>query len=141
MRSFVYSAVSGLLFGFGLAMSQMTNPQRILGFLTLRPGWDPTLAFVMAGALLVTIPGYFLLRAWHKPLYAESLAKPPRWPIEGRLLVGAACFGLGWGLSGYCPGPAIVASGSGNWGVLFILLPALIAGGWFSQQLESKQPD
>lgn len=129
MRSLLAALPSGMVFGFGLTLSQMTDPQRILGFLNLHGDWDPTLVYVMAGALFVSLPGYALLRRRSKPLFGDRFASPPRWPVDLRLIVGACCFGIGWGLSGYCPGPAVVAAGLGRIDVILILLPSILAGG------------
>jgi uncharacterized membrane protein YedE/YeeE len=103
--------MSGLIFGFGLAISGMTQPTKVLGFLDvlgLASGtWDPTLAFVMIGALAVAAPGYLLARRRERPLFAEIAAWPKKSEIDRPLVAGAVLFGLGWGLVGLCPGPAI----------------------------------
>lgn len=129
MRKLVVSLLSGGLFGTGLVMSQMTDPVRILSFLTPAHGWDPTLLYVMSGALLVTIPGYALLRRMRQPLCNRTFSQPPRWPADRRLIAGAVLFGIGWGLSGYCPGPAIVAAGLGRLEVILVLIPTMLTGG------------
>lgn len=134
-REITWAAIAGLLFGAGLVVSGMADFHRVLGFLTLAPGWDPTLAFVMAGALAVAVPGFAWVRRRGKPLFAAELAAPPTGTINGRLIVGAAIFGLGWGLQGYCPGPAVVAAGLGQWPAL-LFLPAMLAGAWISDRLE-----
>ncbi|HXW25471.1 MAG TPA: YeeE/YedE family protein [Xanthobacteraceae bacterium] len=100
----------GLIFGFGLAISGMTQPTRVLGFLdvlSIGTSWDPTLAFVMVGALAVAAPGFALARRRAKPVLAPASAWPTRTAIDRPLIVGAVLFGLGWGLVGLCPGPAI----------------------------------
>ena len=104
--------LSGFVFGLGLAVSQMTNPEKILSFLTIAPGWDASLLLVMAGALAVTAIGYHVLKP-REPLFDTRfhLADTTR-AIDARLLIGAAFFGLGWGIAGYCPGPAITALAS-----------------------------
>lgn len=127
-------ALSGLLFGAGLLVSGMADPARVLGFLTLAPGWDPSLAFVMGGALAVTVPGYAWMRRRGRPLFAGSLAARPSAPLDRRLLLGAAVFGLGWGLQGYCPGPAFVAAGLAQWPAL-VFLPGMLAGAWLGSRL------
>ncbi|MDR0779841.1 MAG: YeeE/YedE family protein [Pseudomonadales bacterium] len=105
----VIAALCGLLFGAGLMLSEMVNPARVQGFLDLFNGvWDPTLAFVMGGALLVTLPGFALARRRTQPLCADCFAEPAATVIDRPLLLGAALFGLGWGLAGLCPGPALV---------------------------------
>jgi uncharacterized membrane protein YedE/YeeE len=97
----------GLVFGFGLMISGMTQPAKVLGFLDVFGRWDPTLAFVMAGALAVAFWGYALARRQDAPLFAASHLWPTRTDIDRPLVVGSALFGAGWGLVGLCPGPAI----------------------------------
>lgn len=99
--------MAGAVFGLGLAISGMTNPQRVLGFLDVAGSWDPTLLFVMAGAVLTFAVGSFLLRQRGKGI--DNTELPPRsaGPITFRLLAGSAVFGIGWGIAGFCPGPAL----------------------------------
>lgn len=102
--------VGGLLFGAGLVVSQMVNPNKVLGFLDLAGSWDPSLALVMAGALAVTALGYRVLMARRQaPLCDPRFHVPEPRTIDRPLLIGAALFGIGWGLAGYCPGPAVAA--------------------------------
>lgn len=133
---FALPLLSGLLFGAGLLVSGMADPARVLGFLRIAPGWDPSLAFVMGGALLVSVPGFWLMRRRGRPLFSGSFADPATRRLDRRLLVGAALFGLGWGLQGYCPGPAVVAAGLGQWPAL-LFLPAMLAGAWLSKLIAS----
>ncbi|MBN8971570.1 MAG: YeeE/YedE family protein [Rhizobiales bacterium] len=98
----------GLLFGAGLLISGMTQPDKVLGFLDIFGAWDATLAFVMAGAVIVTSIGFALARRRGAPRLANKLQWPTRHDIDAPLLAGAALFGIGWGLVGLCPGPAIV---------------------------------
>jgi uncharacterized membrane protein YedE/YeeE len=128
-----FPLLAGLLFGAGLLISGMADPAKVLGFLRLAPGWDPSLMFVMGGALAVTVPGFWLLHRRGRPLFAPDFA-PRALGLDGRLLLGAALFGLGWGLQGYCPGPAVVAAGLGQWPAL-VFLPAMFAGAWVSDRL------
>ena len=109
MRRILPGLIVGLVFGAGLALSDMINPARVLAFLDPLGGWDPTLAFVMAGALLPSALGYALVRQMKTPLMAEQFCIPANRVVERRLLAGAALFGAGWGLVGFCPGPAIAA--------------------------------
>jgi uncharacterized membrane protein YedE/YeeE len=111
MPTILAALVSGLVFGFGLAISGMTQPTKVLGFLDVlgfaSGRWDPTLAFVMIGALAVAAPGFLLTRRRARPLFATIAAWPSKREIDRPLLAGAMLFGIGWGLVGLCPGPAI----------------------------------
>lgn len=122
--------VAGLLFGLGLAISGMTDPARVLGFLDIAGAWDPTLMFVLGGAVITSFIGYRLVFKRSAPLFGERFQLPTRQDLDIRLLGGAALFGIGWGLSGYCPGPAI-ASISGISLPLIAMLVAMVAG-WFA---------
>ena len=119
--------VAGLLFGAGLSVSGMMDPARVQGFLDLGGRWDPTLAFVMAGGLLVNIPAYWLSRRRARPLFDERFWLPTRKDIDARLLLGAAAFGTGWGLAGLCPGPALALLGQGGLPIL-MFGAAMVAG-------------
>lgn len=99
--------VAGLLFGAGLTVSQMINPAKVLAFLDLAGAWDPSLLLVMASAVAVSALGTILARHRDRPLLAPSFQIPSRRDIDGKLIAGSAIFGLGWGLYGYCPGPAL----------------------------------
>lgn len=114
----VTALLSGLLFGFGLTVSEMINPRRVLGFLDVTGAWDPTLGFVMGGALLVSIPAFLLARRLQTPVCAPAFEIPSKRSIDNRLVFGAAMFGVGWGLVGFCPGPAIAALVTGQLDVL-----------------------
>lgn len=98
---------AGLLFGLGLAISGMANPYKVQNFLDLAGHWDPSLALVMAGALAITTPGFWLLRRRQRALNGDAMPAPASREISKPLLIGSALFGIGWGLAGYCPGPAI----------------------------------
>jgi uncharacterized membrane protein YedE/YeeE len=127
MRNLLPGIIVGLLFGAGLALSDMINPARVLAFLDIFGRWDPTLAFVMGGALVPSVAGYWLSRRMRRPLFEKEFRIPPNRVVEPQLLAGAAIFGAGWGLVGFCPGPAIAALGFGLWQPwLFVL--AMIAG-------------
>jgi uncharacterized membrane protein YedE/YeeE len=136
-RELALSAVAGVLFGAGLLVSGRADPARVLGFLTLGPGWDPALGFVMAGALAITLPGFALAQRRGKPLLAQAFAGAASLDIDRRLVAGAAIFGLGWGLQGYCPGPAVVAAGLGQWPAL-VFLPAMMVGAWLVDLVSSR---
>lgn len=101
----------GVLFGVGLAISGMLDPAKVLGFLDVAGGWNPQLAFVMGGAIAVAAPIFLLLRRRDRALLGDPLDLPDRVRLDGRLVGGAAIFGLGWGLSGVCPGPGVVLLG------------------------------
>jgi len=116
-----------MLFGLGLAVSGMMNPAKVVGFLDVAGEWDPTLAFVMGGALLVTVPAFRLILNRPRPILADGFALPTKSALDGRLLGGAALFGVGWGLSGFCPGPAVAALVTGLTPV-FAFVAAMIAG-------------
>jgi uncharacterized membrane protein YedE/YeeE len=115
------AGVAGMVFGAGLALSGMTNPAKVLGFLDPLGRWDPTLAFVMGGALAVAAVAFRVARGRRRPWLAESFAIPARTDVDPQLLIGAMLFGLGWGLVGLCPGPALANLFRGRWEVeLFV---------------------
>lgn len=113
MRTIAAAFAAGLIFGLGLTISGMINPAKVLNFLDLFGTWDPSLAFVMAGALVVTSLGYRFTFGRGTPLLEQAFQLPTKTDLDGRLLAGAALFGVGWGLGGYCPGPAIADIGLG----------------------------
>ncbi|MDP2341983.1 MAG: YeeE/YedE family protein [Deltaproteobacteria bacterium] len=105
--------LAAVLFGVGLVVSGMTSPAKVLGFLDVFGAWDPSLAFVMVGAIAVHAVLYRFVRRRSGPLFADRFLVPERTDIDGRLVVGAALFGIGWGLSGICPGPGLVVLAAG----------------------------
>ncbi|MPT39941.1 MAG: YeeE/YedE family protein [Achromobacter sp.] len=109
----LFAFVSGLVFGLGLIVSGMANPAKVLGFLDLAGAWDPSLAFVMGGAVLITAIGFAVLRRRRASLSGEPMHWPTATRIDRRLAVGSLVFGAGWGLGGFCPGPALVAASAG----------------------------
>ena len=124
----VIALISGLLFGLGLAVSNMINPDRVLAFLDVAGGsWDPTLAFVMGGALLPMVLAWIWSRRQGYALAGGSFPEPPRFGPDLRLVAGASLFGAGWGLVGFCPGPALSALTLGGAPVL-IFVAAMIGG-------------
>ena len=123
----------GLIFGAGLLISGMTDTQKVLGFLDVLGSWDPSLAFVMAGALAVTGAGYALARRGAKPMLAARHLWPDKRDIDRPLLVGAALFGIGWGLVGLCPGPALENLATGSAQVIVFVGAVLV--GMLSHQL------
>ncbi len=127
MKRAIISFVAGGLFGAGLVVSQMTNPAKIIAFLDIFGAWDPSLAFVMAGAILVTFFGYRYVLGKSRPLFDQAFHLPDLKTIDGKLVSGAALFGMGWGLSGLCPGPAISLSTFGGVNVLYFLTGLIIS--------------
>lgn len=125
----VLGFASGLVFGLGLVVSGMADPAKVLNFLDLAGSWDPSLAFVMAGAVVVTFVGYRLALARKAPLLMESFDVPSAKDIDLRLVGGAAMFGIGWGIGGLCPGPALTALPLLAPGTL-VFVPAMLIGIW-----------
>ena len=123
----IFSYAAGLLFGLGLVVSQMINPAKVLGFLDLFGHWDPSLALVMASALAVSALGYAAMRRRGGPLAAPRFEVSTRRELSARLLVGATLFGIGWGLVGLCPGPALTVLPLGHWQA-FVFVAAMLAG-------------
>ncbi|MFM0593710.1 MULTISPECIES: DUF6691 family protein [Paraburkholderia] len=122
--------ISGLLFGVGLIVSGMANPAKVLGFLDIAGQWDPSLAFVMAGAIAVGSIAFGLARRRRRSLLDLPMLIPPASAVTARLLLGSAVFGVGWGLAGFCPGPALVALGAGfpkAWGFVAAMLAGMAA--------------
>jgi len=125
------SFVIGIIFGLGLAISEMINPARVIGFLDVAGRWDPTLMFVMGGALAVTLPAFAFILRRAQPLLDGEFFLPTKRDIDRPLIVGAALFGIGWGLGGFCPGPALAGLASGAPGVMLFVV-AMVAGQWFA---------
>ncbi len=110
----IFSAfAAGLVFGVGLLLSGMTDPGKVIGFLDLAGSWDPSLAFVMGGAVLVGVFAFALAARRTRSFLGGAMQLPSRRDIDARLIAGSVVFGIGWGLAGYCPGPALVGFGSG----------------------------
>ena len=129
----IVGLIAGVVFGLGLAISEMTNPTKILAFLNVLGDWDPSLLLVMASAVTVTWIGY-RVKPGSAPLLDTSFHLPTATTLDRSLLAGAAIFGLGWGLGGYCPGPAIASLGSAKPQV-FLFIAALLAGGLLAGSL------
>jgi len=115
MRTTIAALASGLLFGAGLAVSQMIDPGKVIGFLNVAGAWDPTLAFVLGGAVAVWGAAFLATRRMRQPVLAGAFGIPTRRDIDARLIGGAVLFGVGWGLVGYCPGPAVSSLALGRW--------------------------
>lgn len=129
----------GLIFGLGITISGMINPAKVLNFFDLAGSWDPSLAFVMAGALAVTIPGYRLAFKRPAPMMESRFQLPDIKVIDRRLVLGSATFGIGWGIAGFCPGGALPALGTGRADVL-LFIAALIGGLLIARGLQSWIP-
>ncbi|MFM8409548.1 MAG: DUF6691 family protein [Alphaproteobacteria bacterium] len=123
----VASFTCGLVFAIGLGLAGMTRPARVLGFLDVTGRWDPTLAFVMGGAVLVGLAAMPPVLRRGRPLFAEAFSLPTRSDVDLPLVVGSAIFGAGWGLAGWCPGPAIVSLATAS-PTLLLFLVAMVAG-------------
>jgi uncharacterized membrane protein YedE/YeeE len=132
--STVLGLVAGALFALGLVVSGMTRPEKVLGFLDVAGRWDASLSFVMLGAIGVHFWAYRFIGGRPAPLFGGTFSVPSSRDIDPRLCVGAAVFGVGWGLGGYCPGPALVAVVSGGTGVT-VFVAAMIVGMWAAEPL------
>ena len=128
MKTLLSSFLIGAIFGIGIAISGMANPAKVLNFFDLLGTWDPSLAFVMGGALITTAIGYRLIfSSLQKPMMAEKFLVPGPRTIDKRLVLGSAAFGVGWGIAGFCPGGAIPALGLG-YSETFIFVVSVIVG-------------
>lgn len=127
MTKVIISFAAGLLFGFGLLISGMSNPAKVLNFLDIFGTFDPSLLFVMGGAVVTVFLGYKFILKREKPLMAEQFYIPTRKDIDRRLIIGAALFGIGWGIAGFCPGPALTSLLMGSEGILYFM-PSMIIG-------------
>ncbi|EAR49535.1 hypothetical protein OG2516_12854 [Oceanicola granulosus HTCC2516] len=131
----IFALLSGLLFGLGLIVSGMADPAKVLNFLDLFGSWDPSLAFVMGGAILVTAPGFaWLTRTRSRPFFDTSFRIPDKRDLDPKLLSGAVVFGTGWGLGGFCPGPALTALPIAASGTL-IFVPFMLIGMWAARHV------
>lgn len=128
----------GLLFGLGLVVSGMADPAKVLNFLDLFGTWDPSLAFVMGGAVVVGYFGYRIAFRRERPLAGECFHLPTKTRIDGRLVTGSILFGVGWGLGGFCPGPALTATGLAEPGTL-VFIPVMLLGMWAARALADRQ--
>lgn len=127
LRKILPGLLVGLIFGAGLALSDMVNPARVLAFLDVFGDWDPTLAFVMGSALVPSAVAYAIVRRMQRPLLAAEFRIPQNRVVEPQLLAGAAIFGIGWGLIGLCPGPAIAGLALGYWQA-WLFVAAMLSG-------------
>lgn len=126
-KHFISAFVTGLIFGLGLLVSGMANPDKVLSFLDIAGAWDPSLAFVMGGAIAVGVVAFTLIKGRTHSLWGEPLRLPGKKDLDSRLIMGSLGFGIGWGLAGFCPGPALVAFGTGApKAIVFVI--AMVAG-------------
>ena len=127
----LFALVAGVIFGVGLTISQMVNPSKVVAFLDLFGSWDPSLAFVMGGALIITTLGYRWVMKKDKPIFAEKFQIPNNQSIDARLALGSVLFGIGWGLVGLCPGPAVAALTIGGLPILVFLCAVFVGAGHY----------
>ncbi|MBU2408316.1 MAG: YeeE/YedE family protein [Gammaproteobacteria bacterium] len=127
MGKFLPGLIVGILFGAGLALSDMVNPARVLAFLDVAGAWDPTLAYVMGAALVPSAIAYWIRQRMDRPLLAPGFAIPENRRLDRSLISGAAMFGIGWGLVGLCPGPALAGLVLGAW-QMWLFVAAMLAG-------------
>ena len=143
--AFLFTVGCGFIFAIGLGLSGMTDANKVIGFLNISDQWDPSLAFVMVGAIGVHAIGYFLITKRPSPLFTNRFHFPAQTLVNNRLLVGAALFGTGWGLGGYCPGPALVSAVSAGHEAL-VFCGAMLAGmlihewGWHRPRRRTTEP-
>ncbi len=137
MRLSLSAFFVGTLFGLGLAVAEMTNPARVVGFLDVAGRWDATLLLVMAGALAITLPLFPLIVRRPAPLLASSFDLPRRKDIDRSLLAGAAIFGVGWGMAGLCPGPALAALVTVSPSVI-LFVAAMFFGQWLVSRIQGR---
>jgi len=107
MSEKIFSLLSGIIFGIGLVISGMTNPEKVIGFLSITHNWDASLIFVMGGAIFITAPFFYLLKNRNKSLLELDINLPQKKNLDKKLIIGSSLFGIGWGLVGLCPGPAV----------------------------------
>jgi len=137
MINLLSALMAGLVFGAGLSVSNMIDPNKVLGFLDIAGDWDPSLALVMAGALAVAIPGFRWVRKQQRPVLDTRFHVTDKTELDRPLLIGAAIFGIGWGMTGYCPGPAVANLAIGNAEALLMVV-SVYAGFWIAGRLPRK---
>lgn len=130
--------IAGLIFGLGISISGMANPAKVLNFFDVAGTWDPSLAFVMGGALLITAPGYWMVFRRSRPLFEPAFSLPGTKLIDRKLVLGSMTFGLGWGLAGFCPGASLPVLSTGNPDVIIFTI-AMVSGVLFARWLIAQQ--
>lgn len=138
MKYTVSSFIAGLVFGLGLLLSGMANPEKVLGFLDLAGAWDPSLALVMAGAIIVGVIAFTIARQRHVSFLGFDMRLPSGDQISTRLIVGSVMFGVGWGLAGFCPGPGLVAFGAGEPKAV-VFVASMVAGMALFELIERRR--
>jgi len=138
MKRWFAALLAGVLFGAGLALARMTDPNVVLGFLDVAGDFDPRLAFVLAGAVATTLVAFRLVLRRRRPLLEDRFRLPLSRAIDRRLVIGALLFGIGWGLAGYCPGPALVGAAAGVDSAL-IFVAAMLAGSALQAMTERRR--
>ena len=131
---------AGLIFGFGLLLGGMANPAKVLGFLDLAGAWDPSLGLVMAGAIAVAILPFNWARKQRKSLLGSPMQLPVKRELDSRLIGGSLLFGVGWGIAGICPGPAVAILLTGHWQIIVFVL-AMLAGILLFSMIENRRTD
>jgi uncharacterized protein len=129
--------LAGLIFGFGLALSGMTHASKVLGFLDVTGNWDPTLLFVMGGAVAVTAIAFRFVLRRRAPVLAEKFTLPTARHVDAPLVIGAALFGIGWGIGGYCPGPGVALLAAHGWET-WVFIPSLLLGALLHRVFKSS---
>ena len=137
MGKYISVLVTGLVFGLGLAVSGMTHASKVLGFLDVTGNWDPSLLLVLAGAVAVTVVAFRFILHRRAPVLEDKFKLPTARRVDARLVVGAAIFGIGWGISGYCPGPGIALLAAPGWET-WVFIPAVLLGAFLHRASTSS---
>ncbi len=138
MKQNILALITGIIFGIGLCVSRMADPEKVLGFLDITGNWDPSLMLVMGGALAVTIVAFKFVLKRDQPIFADLFHLPTKTDLDKKLITGAALFGVGWGMIGFCPGPAITATGFGLTSPYLVV--AMMILGFFAHRLLLERP-
>jgi len=138
MNKILSALLAGSIFGVGLSLSGMVDPNKIINFLDITGHWDPSLLFVLGGAVMVTVISYRFVFAQGRPVFDDDFQLPKAFKIDAKLLLGSSLFGIGWGLIGYCPGPAVASLGFGFEEPLIVVI-SLLAGMLLHKVLQVKQ--